>query len=59
MAPPAVREIPTSACTVRVKNAATPAASKIEQAPATSQIGSEDLELGLPDSRRFTIRPFY
>jgi hypothetical protein len=47
-----------SASTVRVK-ITNPAASKTEQAPATSQIGSVDFELGLLDSRRFTIRPFY
>jgi hypothetical protein len=42
-----------------MERAITPAVSTIEEAPASSQIRSEVLELGLSGSRRFTICLFY
>jgi hypothetical protein len=49
----------TSASTVRVETANTPAASTADEAPATSQIRSDDFEFALLEIRRFTIRQFY
>jgi hypothetical protein len=37
----------------------TTATSATEEAPAISQIRSDDFELGLLDVRRLTICPFY
>lgn len=48
-----------SASTVRVETANTPAANATDEAPATSQIRSDDFEFALLEIRRFTICPFY
>jgi hypothetical protein len=53
------RESRASACTVRVETETTTATSATEEAPAISQIRSDDFELGLLDFRRLTICPFY
>jgi hypothetical protein len=53
------RESRASACTVRVETVTTTATSATEEAPAISQIRSDDFELGLLDVRRLTICPFY
>jgi hypothetical protein len=42
-----------------VETANTPAASAAHEAPATSQIRSDDFEFALLEIRRFTICSFY
>jgi hypothetical protein len=53
------RDSAAFACTVRVETPTTNAVSATDEAPANSQIRSEDFELVLLDSRRITICPFY
>jgi hypothetical protein len=53
------RDSGASASTVRVEIPTTTAASATDEAPANSQIRSEDFELVLLDFRKITIYPFY